>query len=228
MDSRKFAADPLSLALQINAKTNQIKETTKKLEDQLSQNMKLINQFKFAEPHTSSIVKELEERKKILEEKRKTLASTQAELINSIQNPLEIEKPQEIPPSIAALPVVMSNVLKFVTNLTETAVDQPTVTIPILSLFKTNQLLNQLYTTLAKKEIIHEDTVEYEERMHSFLESQAAIVNGLKAVEEALSEEEEKQETTQSDQPQEAELPTNKENKVEQQPIIEEPEDTPN
>ena len=233
----------IQLTLQTKAKTAQIKESTASLKTQLVQNQQLLGELDIAIPHSQLLIKELDDKKAELENKRKQLADLQAALIQQIQNPLP-EKKEEIPKSIAVLPIVLGSVLKFFTDLTEAAVNQQDITIPVYSLLKVGDSFNRLYTTLTDKGVLHETEDEAKERKSTFLHNQATILNGLKNIIAAkdAEEEEEKADATEEKaatteekvDAKEGQDETKAETKTEEtpektetsaQPIIEEPEE---
>jgi hypothetical protein len=76
----------------------------------------------------------------------------------------------------------MNTVLKQITDLTERAIAEKSIGIPILSVFKTSEALNHLYGTLAEKGIISESDEEKQERIGQYVAAQKAILTKLKEI----------------------------------------------
>ena len=215
----------IQLTLQTKAKTAQIKESTASLKTQLVQNQQLLGELDLAIPHSQTLMKELDDKKAELENKRKQLSNLQAALIQQLQNPLP-EKKDEIPKSIAVLPIVLGSVLKFFTDLTEAAVNQQDITIPVYSLLKVGESFNRLYSTLIDKGVLHETEEEAKERKSTFLHNQATVLNGLKDIVAAQNVAEEEEEKADNEDDKEVEKTDKKEDEKNENKEEEKKDDT--
>jgi hypothetical protein len=136
-----------------------------------------------ASPRAGALEQQLRDKEAELAQKRSELISVQAAIIATLK--AQGESPPPAPaPLLEVIPLVMDKVQKSVMTLTEAAIEQKMISIPILSLFKVSEGLHRLYDALAKNGDIEETDDEKHERLHKFVTSQKEILNQLKAIAE--------------------------------------------
>lgn len=216
----------LKYAIETSINSSKLEEENKVLREQLKKNEELLNDFEEAVPRAKSLQQELKDKEAKLEKKRQELIEIQDAIISTLnnQNQTESATPQK---SLAPIPMVMNRVQEVIMALTENAVDNRTTSIPIMSLFKVCDELNQLYDVLVEKGIIEEDEEERNTRMEQFIVAQQQILEELKkmlsnAASQANGEEEEEEENGEEQKAEEEEKkeeepkPTEEEEKKEE------------
>jgi hypothetical protein len=174
-------AQAIQLAIETSSQAAAVEEENKELRSQLQKNLELIENFDLATPRAQALQQELRNKEAELAQQRSELINVQAAIIRALK--AQGESPPPAPaPSLEVIPLVMGKVQKSVTTLTEAAIDQKTISIPILSLFKVSENLHRLYDALAEKGIIEETDDEKRERVQRFVSSQKEILTGLKAI----------------------------------------------
>ncbi|OHT11260.1 hypothetical protein TRFO_19355 [Tritrichomonas foetus] len=222
----------INLAIETTSNALAVEQENNKLREQLHKNQQLLGDFDVAAPRAQLLQKQLKEKEALLEEKRKELVDVQASIISTLKNQSQTQEPKQ--QSLESIPIVMNHVQKYITDLTETAVDEKTIAVPVLSLFKVTNALNKLFDTLVSSNIIDETDEEKEVRIRGFIESQQGILNKLREITQNSQDEEEEEvepapkveEVT--EQPQEAEAPpeVQTENAEAQQEQQEQPQQT--
>jgi hypothetical protein len=178
----------MQLAIETSSQAAAVEEENKELRAQLQKNLELVEHFDLASPRAQALQRQLRDKEAELAQKRSELISVQAAIIATLKTQGESAPPAPAP-SLEVIPLVMGKVQKSVTTLTEEAIDQRTISIPILSLFKVSESLHRLYDALAEKGVIEETDDEKRERIQKFVTSQKAILVGLKAIAESAQAE---------------------------------------
>ncbi|OHT00068.1 hypothetical protein TRFO_33302 [Tritrichomonas foetus] len=179
MSSSDLGVAAINLAIETTSNALAVEQENAKLREQLHKNQQLLDDFDVAAPRAQLLQKQLKEKEALLEQKRKDLVEVQAAIISTLKNQSQEDPVQ---PSLESIPVVMNRVQRFVTDLTEAAVDQKTIAVPILQLFKVTDALNKLYDALVDTKVIAETKEEKEARVRAYVESQQEIITKLRAV----------------------------------------------
>lgn len=176
-----LSAAAIKLAIETTTNALVVEQENAKLKEQLQKNLQLLGDFEIAAPRAQLLQKQLKEKEAILEQKRQELVEVQQSIISTLQNQSQapIDQGQQ---SLAAIPTVMNHVQKLITDLTEEAVNQKTIAIPILSLFKAAGVINSLYETLSNNGIIQESQEEKQDRINTFVSTQQDILAKLREV----------------------------------------------
>lgn len=176
-----LSAAAIKLAIETTTNALVVEQENAKLHEQLQKNLQLLGDFEIAAPRAQLLQKQLKEKEAILEQKRQELVEVQQSIISTLQNQSQapIDQGQQ---SLAAIPTVMNHVQKLITDLTEEAVNQKTIAVPILSLFKAAGVINSLYETLSNNGIIQESQEEKQERINTFVSTQQDILTKLREV----------------------------------------------
>jgi hypothetical protein len=176
-------AQAIQLAVETSSQAAAVEEENKELRAQLQKNLEVIENFDVASPRARALEQQLRDKEAELAQKRSELITVQAAIIATLK--AQGESPPPAPAtSLDVIPLVMGKVQKSVTTLTEAAIDQKTISIPILSLFKVSEGLHRLYDALAEKGVIEETDDEKRNRIHKFVSSQKEILTRLKAIAE--------------------------------------------
>lgn len=182
-----LSAAAIKLAIETTANAIVVEQENAKLHEQLQKNLQLLGDFEIAAPRAQLLQKQLKEKEALLEQKRQELVEVQQSIISTLQNQSQapIDQGQQ---SLAAIPTVMNHVQKLITDLTEEAVNQKTIAVPILSLFKAAGVINSLYETLSNNGIIQETQEEKQERINTFVSTQQDILTKLREVVQNVQE----------------------------------------
>jgi hypothetical protein len=176
-------AQAIQLAVETSLQAASVEDENKELRAQLQKNLDLIENFEVGSGRARALEQQLRDKEAKLSQKRSELISVQAAIIATLK--VQGESPPPVAgASLEVIPLVIGKVQKSVTTLTEAAIEQKTISIPILSLFKVSESLHQLYDALAEKGVIEETDDEKRERIHKFVSSQKEILTGLKAIAE--------------------------------------------
>jgi hypothetical protein len=175
------AGAALQIAVETTAQAAQVEQENEQLRAQLKKNQEDLDALGVAAPRVRSLQQQLHDKQADIEQKRKELMALQASIIDLLKNPPE-SAPQVDQTSLEVIPLVMNTVLKQVTDLTEAAIAQQSIGIPILSVFKASEALNRLLGTLCEKNIIDESDEEKQERMSKYVSAQREILTKLKAI----------------------------------------------
>lgn len=176
-----LSATAIKLAIETTTNALVVEQENAKLHEQLQKNLQLLGDFEIASPRAQLLQKQLKEKESILEQKRLELVEVQQSIISTLQNQSQTSVDQD-QQSLAAIPTVMNHVQKLITDLTEEAVNQKTIAIPILSLFKAAGVINSLYETLSSNGIIQESQEEKQDRINTFVSTQQDILAKLRQV----------------------------------------------
>ena len=169
----------INLAIETTNNALAVEQENLKLKEQLRKNQQLLEDFDSAIPRAQYLQTQLKEKQAILEQKQKDLVEIQNSIISMLKNQGQDEQVQ---PSLESIPIVMNRVQRFVTDLSEAAVDQKSIAIPIVQLFKVTDALNKLYDALVDTKVIEETKEEKEQRTKNYVEAQQEIISKLRAV----------------------------------------------
>lgn len=223
----------LQFAINTTLQTQQLEKENEALKAKLAENEKLLSEFDDARVRAKSLKTQLKEKEAKLEAKRQELIQIQEAIISTLQAPpqQQNEDPEE---ALVPIPIIMNRIQELVMSLSETAADNKTTAVPVISLFNTSEKLNQLYDALVEQDIIHETQEEHDERYGKYVQAQQAIVSKLKDIlasakaqgadleeEEELVEEEQNEEEAKNEGPKIVEV-TEEEEKKEETPAPEE------
>lgn len=171
----------LLLAAESTANALAIEEENEKLKVEIKENLKAIEEFELSCPKAEELKRQCREKEELVEQKRKDLVELQSAIIKAYTNQKNnVNAPQ---PSLNSIPIVMNRIQKYITDITDAAVTQKTISISIIALYKLAESLKQLYDNLAdeKVKIINETPEEKEERIRQYAKSQTDILAQLKA-----------------------------------------------
>jgi dsDNA-binding SOS-regulon protein len=178
--AQSHQAEALRLAIETTAQALAVEEDNKGLRAQLQKNLELLENFDAVVPRAQQLQQQLRQKKAELEAKQAELISLQSAIISTIKNPPS--SPSEQAGTLEVIPVVMGKVQKDITALTDVAVAQKTINVPILSLYKVSEGLHKLYDTLVDQKVIEESQEEKQERLQRYLTAQREVLLGLKAL----------------------------------------------
>jgi len=188
-----LAIRALQFAIETTKNCKTVEDENKALREQLKKNLQLLNDYEEAAPRAKILREQLKVKEQKLENKRKELIELQDAIISTLKSQKQ-PKESNSQESLAPIPIVMNRIQQLVMNLSETAVDQKTTAVPILSLFKASDALNQLFDALVEQKIIEEGPQEREARIKQFVSAQQQVLEQLKKMiqkaEEAPEEEE--------------------------------------
>jgi hypothetical protein len=180
--SQSPQAEVLHLAIETTAQSLVLEQENKDLRAQLKKNLSRVESFDVIAPRTQQLQQQLREKKAELESKQSELITLQSAIISNIKNPPPPSRSDE---SLTAIPIVMNRVQKNITALTDTAVAEKTISVPIISLFKVSEDLNRLFDALVEKGVIPETLQEKKQREQEYLAAQRQLLAGLKAIAQA-------------------------------------------
>jgi hypothetical protein len=175
------AAAAIQLAVETTSQAIAVEQENEELRKQLKKNEALIESFTAAAPRARALQTQLREKQAEIEQKQKDLIALQSAIIDTLKNPPQPPS-QSQEGSLEVIPIVMNSVLKQITTLTEKAIDEKSIGIPILSLFKAAEGLNHLYGTLCDKKIITESPEEKQERIEKYVSTQREILTKLREI----------------------------------------------
>jgi hypothetical protein len=173
------ATAAIRLAVEATSQATAIEKENEELQSQFKTNASLIASLDAASTHARFLQQQLREKQGEVEQKKKDLIALQGALISTLKNPPQADSSVE-PASLEVIPIVMNSVLKYVTDLTEEAINENAIGVPILSLFKTAEALNNLFGALATKHIIQENDEEKHDRVQLYVSAQHEILTQLR------------------------------------------------
>lgn len=231
-------ADPtiraLQFAIQTTLNAKKLEQENETLKQKLAENEKLLSEFDDARIRAKSLKTQLKEKEQKLEKKREELIQIQNAIIDTLQSPA-VQQPDPTE-ALAPIPIVMNRIQELIMSLTEQAADEKTTQIPVTSIFKTSEKLNQLYDALVEQDIIHETPEERDERIRKYTSAQQEIITHLQeivtAAHEEYDEEEQQPEEEEAAAPEEKEAEpkvvevTEEEEQKKEEPAKEEPAPT--
>ena len=221
-----LTAKILQFTIDTTLNSKKIEEENNTLREQLKKNEQLLNGFDEATPRARSLQAQLKEKEEKLENKKLELIELQESIIATLrtQSTPKEQNPKE---ELAPIPIVLNRIQQMVMNLTETAVDQNTTSIPILSLFKASDLLNHLFDALVDQKIIEENEQEREARIKQFVLAQQQILEQLKKMLQQAEEEEMLEEEEEIEEELKETEKSPKVEEIENSPKVEEVENSP-
>lgn len=187
-----LANQAIQLALETTSSTLALEEENAKRKEELAKNISLLEDFDVAAPRAALLQKTLQQKREELENKRKELAQVQDALIHNLTNPDKGQKNNT--ESFQALPIVLNRVHKFVTDVTEEAVDKKALQVSLIEIVKLNETLQAFYDKLVQMNLIQESDEEKTKRQQNFYQNQQVIVQSLQnvlSIHKRIAEEEE-------------------------------------
>ena len=140
---------------------------------QLQENENLENELSEVLPSTKERMKEMNEKDAIIREKQKQLIELQNFLLSTKTTKKEMQ-------SLEPVPIITNRIQDLVCKLSEQAIDEKTTAVPILSILKVYNALNELYKQCADFGYINESKEMIEKRAREFENAQQSIVDKLK------------------------------------------------
>jgi dsDNA-binding SOS-regulon protein len=183
--AQSHQAEALRLAIETTAQALAVEEENKGLRAQLQKNLELLDNFDAVVPRAQQLQQQLRQKKAEVEAKQAELIGLQSAIIATIKNPPAPPAGQS--ETLAVIPVVMGKVQKDITSLTDAAVSEKSITVPILSLYKVSDGLHKLYETLVDQKVIEEGQEEKQERLQRYLTAQREVLLGLKTLAQQAS-----------------------------------------
>jgi hypothetical protein len=116
----------------------------------------------------------LHEKEAEIAEKRSDLIALQSALIKAVQNPKSQNLPN--PESLKAIPIVMSRVQNFVYHLSEGAIDQGILTVPINAVLGVTDAIGKLYDVLVDTGKLQETPEQKNERIAKYTERRQEVI----------------------------------------------------
>lgn len=193
MSSSDVGAAALQLAVETTLNVSAIEKENERLRGELQKNLEKLRDVDTAVAHTQALQETLKAKEAELEQKRKDLIEIQSAIIGTLKAQAQ-EAPAAPQPSMESIPVVMNRVQKFVTDLTESAVDQKSIAIPVFSLFKVTDMLSKLYDAVVEAKIIEETDEERRQRSDAYAAAQQEILSELKQIIERAQQQAQTQE----------------------------------
>jgi hypothetical protein len=184
------ASVAIRTALDATSQTVAIEEGSAKIRANLSANQSLLSDFDASLPRSLSLRASLQEKQELIAQKRSDLISLQSALIKTLRTQSEPLSPD----SLKAIPIVMSRVQHFVYHLTEGAIEQKALAVPIAAVFGVTDALGKLYDVLVETRKLPETAAEREERVGKYNEVKQevrALLQKISAREKAAKEAEE-------------------------------------
>ena len=178
----QLSSAAINLAIETTMNALSVEKENGKIRDQLKENQQILNDFDAAIPRARNLQNKLKEKEALIEQKRKELVELQTSIIATMLK--QDQQPQQQEMTAEFIPTVMNQVQKLINDITESAVDQKTLAVPILSLFKVSSAINKLYDTLASSNVIDETNEEKEARIRDFISTQQNILLKLRAIAE--------------------------------------------
>lgn len=168
--------------MKIQEETKNIKEKTKILKQQIEKNNAFLQDLKISVQQIRQKQNELMYKKEILEKKRNQLKATQSAIIQQAQFCGNAKESDKTSISVRTIPVVLNKIQNDIMNLSEIAIDQQQISIPVISLFKVSESLNSIYGALVNQGIINETKEEFDKRNAIFLTNQSSLLNQLQSI----------------------------------------------
>lgn len=200
--TKELGSAAIKLAVETIQNAIAIEQENKNLKDQLSSNLKIMDDFEAVIPRAKALQQELKEKKDIIEQKRQELVELQKSVITALIQKPEVGSPPET--SLDAIPIVMNRVQRFITDLSDAAVEKKTLAVSILSLVKVNEALDRLYDAAVDSQVIKETKEEREIRIKTNANSNQEIINKVREnisnQQQILKQQQEQQEQQQETQ----------------------------
>lgn len=176
--TKDIGAAAIGLAVETIQNTIAIEQENKNLKEQLSNNLKLMDDFEVVIPRSKALQQQLKEKKDLIEQKRQELVELQKSVIAALVQKPEAGSPPET--SLEAIPIVMNRVQRFITDLSDTAVENKTLAVSILSLVKVNEAIDRLYDAAVDSQVIKETKEERDIRIKNNTNSNQEIINKVR------------------------------------------------
>lgn len=175
-----MSESPLTKILQLTASQNAQKkdsdEKIKQILDLLKENGETANEIEDILPSAKTTKKEKSEKDRVISEKQKELI----ELQNTLISLRERKQPKtEKIKSWEPISIVANKMQELVSALSEQAIDEKTTSVPILSIFKVNNALNQLYEQCTQYGYIEETPELKQHREELFSKIEKEILDKL-------------------------------------------------
>jgi hypothetical protein len=174
MASSDIAGTAIRLALETTAQTLAIEKETESLRQSLAANLQLIGDFEASVPRADALRAQLREKEALIAQKRSDLISLQAALIGVLKN----QPPQQeiSPDALKPIPIAMNRVQQFVYHLTESAIEQQAVGVPITAVLGVAAAFHRLYDVLVSTGRIQETEGEKERRNAGYAGSREEVI----------------------------------------------------
>ena len=168
----------------INAKV--VEDDNASLREELRKNMERLREIEDALPRSKILQQQIKEKEAELAEKQKNLIDLQAAIIATLKAPRDT--------SLQAIPPVMNMIQKFVTDLTENAMRERTLAIPVIQVLRVVDQINAVYDKLVETNTIEETADERAEREEMAHKKREAIQTLLEVVQAQAQAQEQEQE----------------------------------
>lgn len=167
-----------SLAIEQTREAQNIEKTIQLIEKSLKENSSIIDEFETNTPTVKSVISENKQKDEIIKKKREELLQLQNALIKI--KTLRKKDDKDTLESWEPVPIVVNRIQDLVMKLSETAINDKTVAIPILSIFKVNDALNTLFDISSSEGFINETEEEKQKRLEDYANKQKHILEILK------------------------------------------------
>ena len=173
----------LKMAMETMSSACDLEQKNKSLREELVENHKRLEEIELLLPRAQVLQERLKEKKEELAKKQKSLIEIQAAIIANLKSQ-EQERPAE---ALLIIPEVMSRVEECVTSLTERAMDQKTLAVPIKSILEVTDRIHDIYETLVRGRMI-EETPEDAEQRRQANQMRQEITQRVKEIESRIEE----------------------------------------
>ena len=176
--TKDIGAAAIGLAVESIQNAIVIEQENQNLKEQLSSNMKIMDDLDIVIPRAKALQQQLKEKKELVEQKRQELVDLQKSVISALTRKPEPALPTET--SLEAIPIVMNRIQRFITDLTDSAVDNKTIAVSILSLVKVNEALDRLYDAAVDSQVINETKEERDARIRNNTSTNKDIIEKVR------------------------------------------------
>jgi phytoene dehydrogenase-like protein len=180
MASSDLAGTAIRLALDATAQTLVIEQETAKLRESLAANAQLIDDFDASVPRADALRAQLREKEALIAQKRSDLIALQGALIGALRT--QPTQAPISPESLKTIPVIMNRVQQYFYHMTEAAIEQQAVGIPITAVLGIADALRKLYDVLVSTGKIQETESEKEQRNATFTASREEVITLLRQI----------------------------------------------
>lgn len=175
-----------NIAIESTLNMQSEQKTIQLIEQSLKENSNIIDEFEANKPSVDSVISENREKDEQIKKKREELLKLQQAYIR-IKSLKKKEDSQEVK-SWEPIPIVVNRAQDLIMKLSETAINENSIGVPILSIFKVNDAINTLYDISVEEGFIQETDDEKQIRLEEYAAKQKHVLDILN---EHVSEKEE-------------------------------------
>lgn len=177
MSNQDLLAKVIQFSIEKANETKRLEEENQKIEASIEETNEILSQLDDSKETGKQLKAELAKSEEDVKRKQKELIELQNSLVALLKN----QQPKDTKhSSLEPIPIVINRIQDFIMKLTETAIDEKTIAVPILSIFKVNDGINSLYDLCVQKDMINETPEERTQRMTQYAQRQQAVIEKLK------------------------------------------------